>query len=146
MSTTYSHHAVVKSQKKASKVSKSTPSSTTESQPSTISAAQALLFVKTYDPVSGTCLRIRISKSNQLSRVWAALGPKGVEIAGKGAVRGVAGVMGNDKRALDTAMTDAAVEETVKEKVAEGVTPSASEQPPTVSAGKGGKKNKNKKR
>jgi hypothetical protein len=40
----------------------------------------AVLVVKTYDPVSGTCFKVRVSRSNELSRIWSALGPRGVSV------------------------------------------------------------------
>ncbi|ODQ67636.1 hypothetical protein NADFUDRAFT_82058 [Nadsonia fulvescens var. elongata DSM 6958] len=41
----------------------------------------ALVFVKAYDPISGTCFSIKLTKINELSRVWSALGPRGVEMS-----------------------------------------------------------------
>uniref|UniRef100_A0A060T6Y6 ARAD1B23364p n=1 Tax=Blastobotrys adeninivorans TaxID=409370 RepID=A0A060T6Y6_BLAAD len=60
----------------------------------------AIFHVKTYDPVSGTCYRLRGSRTNQLSRVLSALGPRGVTVT-KGQkgdnteVRGFANIMAN---------------------------------------------------
>ncbi|KAG5367136.1 hypothetical protein CJU89_1588 [Yarrowia sp. B02] len=42
--------------------------------------AQPILYAKTFDPVSGVCFRIKITKAKQLSRLLSALGPRGVEI------------------------------------------------------------------
>lgn len=43
-------------------------------------AAQPILYAKTFDPVSGVCFRIKITRAKQLSRLLSALGPRGVEI------------------------------------------------------------------
>lgn len=43
-------------------------------------AAQPILYAKTFDPVSGVCFRIKITKAKQLNRLLSALGPRGVEI------------------------------------------------------------------
>lgn len=154
MSTTYSHHAIKKRLRKQDTRSKTqsansaatTTTSTSDTTSSTGANAQkASLFVKTFDPVSGTCLRVRVDKANQLSRVWAALGPRGVEVASK-PVRGAASVMSNDKRVASA--DDMAAEDGEDSKQQSGtVTPQVQkEQPVSVPAsGKSGKK-KNKKR
>lgn len=38
------------------------------------------MTVKTYDPVSGACYRIRIHKSNELSRIMSSLGPRSITL------------------------------------------------------------------
>ncbi|AOW00862.1 signal recognition particle 9 kDa protein-domain-containing protein [Yarrowia lipolytica] len=43
-------------------------------------AAQPILYAKTFDPVSGVCFRIKITRAKQLNRLLSALGPRGVEI------------------------------------------------------------------
>ncbi|CAN6674502.1 signal recognition particle subunit Srp21p [Trichomonascus vanleenenianus] len=60
-------------------------------------ARPAVLFLKTYDPVSGTCYRIRVSKANELSRAMTALGPRGVTLtrAKPVNVKGLASTMAN---------------------------------------------------
>jgi hypothetical protein len=68
-------------------------------------ATSAALYVKTYDPVSGTCFKIRVSKSNELSRVWSALGPKSLEVTKKESTsieRGMAAIMADKEFALST--------------------------------------------
>lgn len=42
--------------------------------------AQAVLYAKTFDPVSGVCFRIKLTRTKQLNRLLSALGPRGVEI------------------------------------------------------------------
>jgi Signal recognition particle 9 kDa protein (SRP9) len=40
--------------------------------------------VKTYDPISGACFKVKVVRSNELSRIWSALGPMGVSITKQG--------------------------------------------------------------
>lgn len=70
MTTTYTH----KLKRSSSKVSKSAPASSSE-KPAPQHTSQ--IHVKTYDPISGACFRITISRVNELGRVMSALGPRG---------------------------------------------------------------------
>ncbi|ODQ81346.1 hypothetical protein BABINDRAFT_160705, partial [Babjeviella inositovora NRRL Y-12698] len=42
--------------------------------------ATSFVAVKTYDPTSGVCYRIKLSKAKELSRVLTLLGPRGVQL------------------------------------------------------------------
>ena len=41
----------------------------------------AVALFKTYDPVSGTLYKIRVTRANELSRILSSLGPRYVEIS-----------------------------------------------------------------
>lgn len=102
MSVTYSHRTKKKSAKETAKHD--------GEQPATVNpeAAPAALYVKTYDPVSGTCFRIRVGRSNELSRIWSALGPKSLEVTkqDKTAVeRGMSAIMADKEYALSVEST-----------------------------------------
>lgn len=156
MTTTYSHSTVKKQAKRqaARDASKSTHTPTTAGGAGIEKPQTACLFVKTFDPVSGTCLRIRIDKANQLSRVWSALGPRGVQVHKKSAgsgeagagevqgVRGAASVMGNDGREAYTAEEESITTTPQQAATPVETQPQQQQQQPTA----GGKKKKNKKR
>lgn len=52
----------------------------------------ATLTVKTYDPVSGACYRIRIHKSNELSRIMSSLGPRSITLTSGSKSKKIAGM------------------------------------------------------
>lgn len=55
-------------------------------------ARPAVAIIKTYDPVSGTVYKYKLTRVNELSRIMACLGPHMVDI-GTSRKRGVASLM-----------------------------------------------------
>lgn len=47
------------------------------------SSKPSITNVKVYDPLTGACFKTRLTKTNQLSRVMTALGPRGVILSSK---------------------------------------------------------------
>ncbi|CDO53103.1 similar to Saccharomyces cerevisiae YKL122C SRP21 Subunit of the signal recognition particle (SRP) [Geotrichum candidum] len=90
ISTTYSH----KQKKRASKRSNATDAK--EASADQPQQGSAVAIVKTFDPVSGVCLKLKLSKINQLNRVLSALGPRGVQVDDKQVV-GFAEVLSGKK-------------------------------------------------
>lgn len=68
-------------------------------------------MIKTYDPISGTCFKVKVYRFNELSRIWSALGPRGVSITKKGVdsirhQKGVASIMSDVEFAAPVAEAD----------------------------------------